>query len=51
MAWMLLYAHDSLVEALFLLFIIIWESQSILAAWLVVLMVYMAKKDAPDRLT
>lgn len=49
MAWMLLWAHASLIEALLLLFIIVWESQSIPAAWLMVLMVYMAKKDAPDK--
>ena len=49
MAWMLLWAHASLIEALLLLFIVVWESQSIPAAWLMVLMVYMPKKDAPDR--
>ena len=53
MAWMLLWAHASLpsfylsirslIEALLLLFVIVWEFQSIPAAWLMVLMVYMAK--------
>jgi hypothetical protein len=50
MAWILLWAHDSLAEALLLLFVIVWESQSVPAAWLMVLMVYMAKKDAPDQI-
>ena len=49
MAWMLLWAHASLIEALLLFFIVVWESQSIPATWLMVLMVYMPKKDAPDR--
>ena len=49
MAWMLLWAHVSLIEALLLLFVVVWEFQSIPAAWLMVLMVYMAKNDAPDK--
>ena len=39
MAWMLLWAHASLIEAVLLLFIIVLETQSIPAAWLMVLMV------------
>ena len=45
MAWMLLWAHKSLIEALLLLFVVVWGSQSIPVAWLMVRMVYMAKED------